>query len=54
MFELANEENGRATHCGVLEFSAPEGTIYLPLWVIRAPAPSSHPSPPLLFVAAAR
>lgn len=33
MFEIANEETGRSTHCGVQEFSSEEGNIYLPLWV---------------------
>ncbi|VDM78244.1 unnamed protein product [Strongylus vulgaris] len=28
-------ESPRATNCGVLEFSAPEGKCYLPQWVIR-------------------
>ncbi len=35
MFEVENEDTCQVTHCGVLEFSAPEGTIYLPLWVMK-------------------
>lgn len=35
MFSVENEANGHRTHVGVLEFSAPEGTIYLPLWVMK-------------------
>lgn len=35
MFELENEASQKATHCGVLEFSAPEGVIYVPLWVMK-------------------
>lgn len=33
LFELVNQAQGRHTHAGVLEFIAPEGRIYLPLWV---------------------
>lgn len=36
MFEVTNDANGKSTHCGVLEFSAPEGTIYLPLWLLKS------------------
>ncbi|RKP27157.1 ubiquitin fusion degradation protein UFD1-domain-containing protein [Syncephalis pseudoplumigaleata] len=35
-FELTNEETGRATHAGVLEFSAQEGTVCLPRWMWRS------------------
>lgn len=37
MFSVENEAgtSQHLTHCGVLEFSAPEGTIYLPLWVMK-------------------
>lgn len=34
MFEVENEANSKVTHVGVLEFSAPEGTIYLPPWLM--------------------
>jgi len=36
MFEVASDETGAATHCGVLEFSSPEGVIYLPNWVFKS------------------
>jgi ubiquitin fusion degradation protein 1 len=38
MFSVENEADSsqHATHCGVLEFSAPEGTVYLPLWVMKS------------------
>ena len=35
MFRVRSESNGRSTYCGVLEFSAPEGVVYLPPWVHR-------------------
>lgn len=35
LFEVTNElAGGRRTHCGVLEFIAPEGVIYLPHWMM--------------------
>ena len=35
LFEVTNElAQGRRTHCGVLEFVAPEGHIYLPHWMM--------------------
>lgn len=34
LFRLTNAEQGRHTHCGVLEFSAEEGRVYVPKWVI--------------------
>lgn len=34
MFKLENTESGRITHCGVLEFIADEGTIYIPNWMM--------------------
>lgn len=33
LFELHNPSAGRTSHCGVLEFIADEGMIYLPYWV---------------------
>lgn len=34
MFRVTSERNRqRSTFCGVLEFSAPEGVVYLPPWV---------------------
>ena len=33
LFKLSNPEMNRYTHCGVLEFVADEGLVYLPYWV---------------------
>jgi len=33
MFKLTNGASERVSHCGVLEFIADEGTIYMPYWV---------------------
>jgi len=33
LFELRNAGIERVTHCGVLEFIAEEGMIYMPYWV---------------------
>lgn len=33
LFKLTNKRTNRETHCGVLEFVADEGRIYLPYWV---------------------
>lgn len=33
LFKLTNKKTSRVTHCGVLEFVADEGKVYLPLWV---------------------
>jgi len=33
LFKLNNGRAHRATHCGVLEFVADEGRVYLPYWV---------------------
>ncbi|BES99240.1 Ubiquitin fusion degradaton protein [Nesidiocoris tenuis] len=35
LFKLTNPALGRATHCGVLEFVADEGRVYLPLWMMH-------------------
>jgi ubiquitin fusion degradation protein 1 len=35
LFEVTNQNTGRKTHCGVLEFIAPEGMIYLPHWMMQ-------------------
>lgn len=35
LFELSNPSAGRVTHCGVMEFSADEGLIYLPYWMME-------------------
>jgi len=34
LFKLNNNRAHRVTHCGVLEFVADEGRVYLPYWVI--------------------
>lgn len=33
LFELRNQGAERVSHCGVLEFIAEEGMIYMPYWV---------------------
>ncbi|VDQ12493.1 unnamed protein product [Trichobilharzia regenti] len=33
LFKLTNQQANRTTHCGVLEFVADEGRIYVPYWV---------------------
>lgn len=33
LFELRNDAAERFSHCGVLEFIAEEGMIYMPYWV---------------------
>mmetsp|Transcript_32122 Transcript_32122/g.44536 ORF Transcript_32122/g.44536 Transcript_32122/m.44536 type:complete len:327 (+) Transcript_32122:294-1274(+) len=33
MFEIFNDEDGRKSHCGVLEFVAEEGVMYMPHWM---------------------
>jgi len=33
MFEITNTNTGKISHCSVLEFTAPEGRAYLPLWM---------------------
>ncbi|KAL2898950.1 Ubiquitin recognition factor in ER-associated degradation protein 1 [Bienertia sinuspersici] len=35
LFELSNPSVDRVTHCGVLEFVADEGLIYLPYWMMQ-------------------
>ncbi|KAB1206412.1 hypothetical protein CJ030_MR7G027612 [Morella rubra] len=35
LFELTNPAAERVTHCGVLEFVADEGLIYLPYWMME-------------------
>lgn len=35
LFELSNTSAGRVTHCGVMEFIADEGLIYLPYWMME-------------------
>jgi len=33
LFEVGNEKAGRQSHCGVLEFIAEEGVMYMPHWM---------------------
>ena len=36
LFKLTNKEkNNRSTHCGVLEFVAEEGVVFLPYWMMQ-------------------
>jgi len=35
LFKLQNKTTKRETHCGVLEFVADEGKVYLPLWMMH-------------------
>ncbi|CAI9733282.1 recognition factor in ER-associated degradation 1-like [Octopus vulgaris] len=35
LFKLSNVEKNRHTHCGVLEFVADEGLVYLPYWMMK-------------------
>lgn len=41
LFKVANNATGRSTHCGVLEFIAQEGHVYLPRWVRASTARAS-------------
>lgn len=35
LFKLTNSVSGRETHCGVLEFIADEGYMYIPYWMMQ-------------------
>ncbi|VVB07542.1 unnamed protein product [Arabis nemorensis] len=35
LFQLSNTSVGKTTHCGVLEFVADEGLVYLPYWMMQ-------------------
>lgn len=35
LFEVSNPSSGKVSHCGVLEFIADEGLIYLPYWMME-------------------
>jgi ubiquitin fusion degradation protein 1 len=35
LFRLEGVQSKRHTHCGVLEFIAEEGVVYMPHWVRR-------------------
>ena len=39
LMEVINGEKDRVSHCGVLEFVAEEGRVYLPHWVRYATSP---------------
>jgi len=36
LFELRNASTDSFSHCGVLEFIAEEGVIYIPYWVTNS------------------
>ena len=38
LFKLSNKKTSRTTHCGVLEFVADEGKIYIPYWMMQVGA----------------
>jgi ubiquitin fusion degradation protein 1 len=35
LFQLISNTDSRSTHCGVLEFTAEEGTCYIPFWMMQ-------------------
>jgi ubiquitin fusion degradation protein 1 len=35
LFRLTSDTENRTTHCGVLEFTAEEGTCYIPFWMMQ-------------------
>ncbi|EDV22606.1 uncharacterized protein TRIADDRAFT_28674, partial [Trichoplax adhaerens] len=35
LFKITNKQSDRSTHCGVLEFVADEGKMYIPYWMMR-------------------
>ncbi|KAL5232709.1 hypothetical protein ACI65C_000119 [Semiaphis heraclei] len=35
LFKLSNKRSNRQTHCGVLEFIADEGKVYIPYWMMK-------------------
>lgn len=35
LFNLKSDGSGQSTHCGVLEFTAEEGTCYIPFWMMQ-------------------
>jgi ubiquitin fusion degradation protein 1 len=35
LFRLTHPESGKQTHCGVLEFTAEEGCVYIPFWMMQ-------------------
>jgi ubiquitin-protein ligase len=41
IFELSNSARTKVTHCGVIEFNAPEGVVVLPPWMMHNLVPPS-------------
>lgn len=35
LFEIRNLTIGKASHCGVMEFTAEEGKCYMPYWMMN-------------------
>lgn len=35
LFEIKNPTSGRVSHCGVFEFTAVEGMVFMPNWMVR-------------------
>jgi len=35
IFQMTNKSAARSTHCGLLEFTADEGRVYVPYWIMR-------------------
>lgn len=35
LFRLESSDKGTSTHCGVLEFTAEEGSMYIPFWMMQ-------------------
>lgn len=35
LFRLSSDSENKTTHCGVLEFTADEGTCYIPFWMMQ-------------------
>jgi hypothetical protein len=44
LFKAESTSSGRFTHCGVLEFVAEEGVVYMPHWVSRGGPACMHAS----------
>ena len=42
LFKAESTSSGRFTHCGVLEFVAEEGVVYMPHWVSSCPGPEQQ------------
>jgi ubiquitin fusion degradation protein 1 len=42
LFQLQDEQTGKTTHAGVIEFVAPEGHVYMPTWVSKFHSNSNH------------